>query len=64
MTDSVARGLPPGLPCGPTTPESVHLAWMNSSGHRSNILGASYGRIGIGYVACGGRPYWTQDFTD
>jgi len=37
---------------------------MNSSGHRSNILGASYGRIGIGYVACGGRPYWTQDFTD
>jgi hypothetical protein len=49
---------------GQRTPDEVHDAWMDSSGHRANILGAGYGRIGIGYVACGGRHYWTQDFTD
>ena len=48
---------------GQSSPESVHAAWMSSFGHRANILG-SYRRIGIGYVECGGSPYWTQDFTD
>lgn len=50
---------------GQRTPADVHDAWMNSDGHRRNILNASFGRIGIGYVACpGSGPYWTQDFTD
>ena len=35
-------------------------AWMNSEGHRANILNASYNRIGVGYVAEGN--YWTQMF--
>lgn len=42
------------------TPEAVVSAWMNSSGHRANILSASYTRLGVGYVADGG--YWTQWF--
>lgn len=49
---------------GYRTPEAVHEGWMNSDGHRRNILNGAFGRIGIGYVECGGRPYWTQDFAD
>lgn len=45
---------------GYATPEAVMNAWMNSSGHRANILNASYTQIGIGYVASGN--YWTQEF--
>ena len=40
--------------------EDVVNAWMDSSGHRANILNANYDRIGVGYVADGG--YWTQWF--
>ncbi|MBQ9493690.1 MAG: serine protease [Oscillibacter sp.] len=43
------------------TPQKVVEAWMNSEGHRANILNASYTRIGVGYVADG--HYWTQMFT-
>ena len=35
-------------------------AWMNSSGHRANILNSSYTHIGVGYVSNG--HYWTQLF--
>ena len=40
--------------------EAVVNAWMNSSGHRANILSANFTRLGVGYVADGG--YWTQWF--
>lgn len=41
----------------------VMNSWMNSSGHRANILNANYEQIGIGYVT-GGRwgTYWVQLF--
>jgi len=45
---------------GYATPEAVMNAWMNSPGHRANILNASYTKIGVGYVASGN--YWTQEF--
>ena len=45
---------------GQTSPQAVVNAWMNSSGHRANILNASFTRIGVGYVADG--HYWTQMF--
>ena len=45
---------------GYSTPEAVVSAWMNSEGHRANILSASYTELGVGYVAGGG--YWTQWF--
>ena len=38
----------------------VVTAWMNSSGHRANILNASFTKIGVGYVADG--KYYTQLF--
>ena len=45
---------------GQRTPQAVVNAWMNSSGHRANILSSSYTQIGVGYVASGN--YWTQMF--
>ena len=45
---------------GQRTPQAVVNAWMNSSGHRANILNASYTQIGVGYSADG--HYWTQLF--
>ncbi|MBQ2766349.1 MAG: SafA/ExsA family spore coat assembly protein [Clostridia bacterium] len=45
---------------GQRTPQAVVNAWMNSSGHRANILNASFTHIGVGYVKDGN--YWTQMF--
>lgn len=45
---------------GQKTPQAVVNGWMNSSGHRANILNASYTQIGVGYVSKG--HYWTQMF--
>jgi len=45
---------------GYRSPEAVMNGWMNSSGHRANILNANYTQIGVGYVADGN--YWTQEF--
>lgn len=42
------------------SPQAVVSAWMNSSGHRANILNAAYTHIGVGYVSAG--HYWTQMF--
>ena len=43
---------------GYTSPEAVVSAWMNSPGHRANILSTSYTNMGIGFV----DGYWTQWF--
>ena len=45
---------------GYTTPEAVVKGWMNSSGHRANILNSNFTHIGIGYDSNG--HYWTQMF--
>ncbi|WP_462408614.1 CAP domain-containing protein [Neobacillus sp. Marseille-QA0830] len=45
---------------GQQTPEEVVNAWMNSEGHRANILNPNFNYIGVGYVADGN--YWTQEF--
>ena len=48
---------------GQKTAEMVMNGWMNSSGHRANILSSGYTRIGVGYaVDGGGTPYWVQIF--
>jgi uncharacterized YkwD family protein len=50
---------------GQRTPEDVVTAWMNSSGHRANILSPNFSRIGVGYVTnSNGTSYWTQMFTN
>jgi len=51
------------IAAGQRTPEDVVNAWMNSPGHRANILASHFTKIGVGYVN-NGRPYWTQMFTN
>ncbi|MEU4550448.1 uncharacterized protein YkwD [Micromonospora violae] len=43
------------------TPAAVMDAWMNSSGHRANILNCAFTEIGVGIASSNG-PYWTQVF--
>ena len=57
------RGAGENIAYGQTSPQAVMNAWMNSSGHRANILSNKYTTIGIGYTMIGGVPYWTQMFT-
>lgn len=51
------------IAAGYATPEGVMNGWMNSDGHRSNILGQNYGSIGVGCCRSNGRTYWVQIFT-
>ena len=45
------------------TPEKVMKGWMESPGHRSNIIGADYEKTGVGVVKdSSGTVYWTQLF--
>lgn len=56
-SENVAAGQP--------TPESVVNAWMNSDGHRANILRESSEHVGIGYDYATGTNYghyWTMNF--
>lgn len=49
---------------GQRSPQEVMNTWMNSSGHRANILSSSYTTIGVGcYQGSNGTLYWTQLFT-
>ena len=47
---------------GQPTPDVVMRDWMNSSGHRRNILSPNYTEIGVGAVQNGRAIYWTQSF--
>ena len=48
---------------GQSTPEAVVQSWMNSSGHRANILSSSFTTIGVGCTVVNGTAYWVQLFT-
>jgi len=53
------------LAAGHRTPSDVVRGWMNSPGHRENIVNPAFGRMGVGIVMDEtGRIYWTQAFTD
>ncbi|ACA40309.1 CAP domain-containing protein [Lysinibacillus sp. fkY74-1] len=45
---------------GQRSPQEVVQAWMDSPGHRANILNGKFTHIGVGYVKSGN--YWTQQF--
>lgn len=48
---------------GQGSPAAVVQAWMNSSGHRANILSRDFTTIGVGYTVVNGTAYWSQFFT-
>ncbi|MFI7321766.1 CAP domain-containing protein [Streptomyces venezuelae] len=47
---------------GQANAQSVMDAWMNSEGHRANILNCDYKTLGVGAHFAPGGPWWTQDF--
>jgi uncharacterized protein YkwD len=47
---------------GQADPAAVMTAWMNSSGHRANILNCSLGTLGVGIAQGANGPLWTQLF--
>lgn len=60
---STHRGIGENIACGQRSPAEVVLGWMNSPGHRANILKPDFTHIGIGH-ATGSLvgTYWTQLF--
>jgi len=53
--ENIAKGQP--------TPAEVMTAWMNSAGHKANILTCAFKNIGVGVAAdAQGTLVWTQDF--
>jgi uncharacterized protein YkwD len=52
--ENIARGQPSAT--------EVMDAWMNSSGHRANILNCSFEDLGVGYTEASGGPWWVQNF--
>ncbi|MFE7110544.1 CAP domain-containing protein [Streptomyces sp. NPDC057575] len=47
---------------GQATAQAVMDSWMNSPGHRANILNCDYRTLGVGVHYGSGGPWWTQDF--
>ncbi|MFD4691935.1 CAP domain-containing protein [Streptomyces sp. NPDC058463] len=47
---------------GQADAQAVMDAWMNSDGHRANILNCDYTTLGVGVELGSGGPWWTQDF--
>jgi uncharacterized protein YkwD len=50
--ENIAKGQP--------TPQEVMKSWMNSPGHRANILSPKFLKLGVGYR----EAHWVQDFTN
>lgn len=53
------------IAAGYATPQDVMTGWMNSAGHRANILNCGLTQIGVGYASLSSSAYgsyWTQDF--
>ncbi|MFF3771485.1 CAP domain-containing protein [Streptomyces sp. NPDC002232] len=47
---------------GPKTPAKAMEDWMDSPGHRANILNCSFKDIGVGVALAANGPWWVQDF--
>lgn len=58
------RGSGENIAWGQKTPEQVMNGWMNSDGHRANILNKNFKNIGVGYYQDeNGVNHWVQLFT-
>ena len=57
------RGCGENIAAGYQSPSAVMEGWMNSSGHRANILKTNYKELGVGYYQdASGQKYWVQLF--
>jgi uncharacterized protein YkwD len=63
MTACGARAIGENIAYGTVTADEMMAMWMGSTGHRANILNASYTHIGVGIARTStGRVYGTQNF--
>ncbi|MDZ7962123.1 MAG: CAP domain-containing protein [Aulosira sp. DedQUE10] len=53
-----AQTMGENIAAGQKTPQDVVQAWMNSAGHKANILNAKFTQLGVGFH----NNYWVQDF--
>jgi len=60
--DELEAAINENIASGQSTPESVMAAWMNSPGHRANILARDMYAIGVGCYYDGDMFYWSQEF--
>ena len=63
QTGAIFKGAGENIASGQKSPEEVVKAWMNSEGHRANILNEKYKYIGIGCERKGNSYTWVQIFT-
>jgi uncharacterized protein YkwD len=54
MSENIAKGY--------RSAEAVVRGWMNSPGHRRNILNCDARSMGVGVAVRNNEPFWTQDF--
>ncbi|MDO0930654.1 CAP domain-containing protein [Streptomyces sp. DG2A-72] len=60
---STRRSIGENIACGQRSPAEVVEGWMNSPGHRANILKPTFTHIGVGFAGGGAAgTYWTQLF--
>ncbi|WP_440069105.1 CAP domain-containing protein [Streptosporangium sp. OZ121] len=59
---SPMRAWAENIAMGQRTPAEVVTAWMNSSGHRANIVNCAYTHLGVGVANSSRGIYWTQNF--
>ena len=64
-----SRSVGENIAAGQLTPQAVFNSWLNSPGHRNNMLNANWNEIGVGYYylqndsgSVNYRAYWTQVF--
>jgi uncharacterized protein YkwD len=63
LSSCVARGAGENIAFGVSTPEAFMDMWMNSAGHKANILRSTFTHIGVGVAKSpSGTWYATQDF--
>lgn len=69
--DSILQGVYSGwstfgenIAIGQSSPEQVMAGWMDSQGHRENILYSGYSQIGVGCFTTNGVTCWVQLFSD
>ena len=60
------RAVGENIAAGQQTPASVMDSWMNSQGHRENIMSKEFNKLGVGYVktTSGYGSYWVQVFSN
>ncbi|TVP68982.1 MAG: CAP domain-containing protein [Leptolyngbya sp. LCM1.Bin17] len=61
-TDYRWRAIGENVAMGQPTAAAVLESWLNSPGHRQNLLNPTFTELGLGWAEAGGRLYWVQVF--